>query len=75
MAAQVLDDLQDEDIGFGLVDEKKDLAVAKKLGELCGHQEKKDILAKRKQHSWQMCPEKADRQTYTWIDLDMFLKH
>lgn len=33
MAAQVLDDLQDEDIGFGLVDEKKDLAVAKKLGE------------------------------------------
>lgn len=36
MAAQVLDDLQDEDIGFGLVDEKKDLAVAKKLGELRG---------------------------------------
>lgn len=50
MAAQVLDDLQDEDIGFGLVDEKKDLAVAKKLGELCGRRRKKDILAKRKQH-------------------------
>lgn len=37
MAAQVLDDLQDEDIGFGLVDEKKDLAVAKKLGEQQRH--------------------------------------
>lgn len=33
LAAQVLDDLDDEDIGFGLVDEKKDSAVAKKLGE------------------------------------------
>uniref|UniRef100_A0A671XKK4 Calsequestrin n=1 Tax=Sparus aurata TaxID=8175 RepID=A0A671XKK4_SPAAU len=32
LAAQVLDDLDDEDIGFGLVDEKKDSAVAKKLG-------------------------------------------
>jgi len=32
LAAQVLDDLDDEDIGFGLVDEKKDQAVAKKLG-------------------------------------------
>uniref|UniRef100_A0A3B4EMM0 Calsequestrin n=1 Tax=Pygocentrus nattereri TaxID=42514 RepID=A0A3B4EMM0_PYGNA len=32
LAAQVLDDLDDEDIGFGLVDEKKDAAVAKKLG-------------------------------------------
>lgn len=39
MAAQVLDDLQDEDIGFGLVDEKKDLAVAKKLGELSGREQ------------------------------------
>lgn len=34
LAAQVLDDLDDEDIGFGLVDEKKDTAVAKKLGKL-----------------------------------------
>ncbi|XP_056103044.1 calsequestrin-1b isoform X1 [Rhinichthys klamathensis goyatoka] len=32
LAAQVLDDLEDEDIGFGLVDSKKDRAVAKKLG-------------------------------------------
>uniref|UniRef100_A0A665VH70 Calsequestrin n=1 Tax=Echeneis naucrates TaxID=173247 RepID=A0A665VH70_ECHNA len=32
LAAQVLDDLDDEDIGFGLVDQKKDSAVAKKLG-------------------------------------------
>uniref|UniRef100_A0A8K9WQC4 Calsequestrin n=1 Tax=Oncorhynchus mykiss TaxID=8022 RepID=A0A8K9WQC4_ONCMY len=32
LAAQVLDDIDDEDIGFGLVDEKKDLSVAKKLG-------------------------------------------
>ncbi|XP_077356249.1 calsequestrin-1b [Festucalex cinctus] len=32
LAAQVLADLEDEDIGFGLVDEKKDSAVAKKLG-------------------------------------------
>uniref|UniRef100_A0A3Q4H489 Calsequestrin n=1 Tax=Neolamprologus brichardi TaxID=32507 RepID=A0A3Q4H489_NEOBR len=32
LAAQVLDDFDDEDIGFGLVDEKKDAAVAKKLG-------------------------------------------
>lgn len=34
LAAQVLDDLDDEDIGFGLVDEKKDSSVAKKLGKL-----------------------------------------
>ncbi|KAK7175927.1 hypothetical protein R3I93_000247 [Phoxinus phoxinus] len=34
LAAQVLDDLEDEDIGFGLVDSKKDRAVAKKLGML-----------------------------------------
>ncbi|XP_052456831.1 calsequestrin-1-like isoform X1 [Carassius gibelio] len=34
LAAQVLDDLEDEDIGFGLVDSKKDRAVAKKLGLL-----------------------------------------
>lgn len=40
MAAQVLDDLEDEDIGFGLVDEKKDVAVAKKLGELSSHWQK-----------------------------------
>ena len=33
LAAQVLDDLEDEDIGFGLVDAKKDKAVAKKLGK------------------------------------------
>lgn len=33
LAAQVLDDLDDEDIGFGLVDEKKDSAVAKRLGK------------------------------------------
>lgn len=33
LAAQVLEDLNDEDIGFGLVDEKKDSAVAKKLGK------------------------------------------
>lgn len=33
LAAQVLEDLDDEDIGFGLVDEKKDSAVAKKLGK------------------------------------------
>lgn len=33
LAAQVLEDLKDEDIGFGLVDEKKDSAVAKKLGK------------------------------------------
>ncbi|XP_017287550.1 calsequestrin-1b isoform X1 [Kryptolebias marmoratus] len=32
LAAQVLDELEDEDIGFGLVDEKKASAVAKKLG-------------------------------------------
>ncbi|XP_011485949.1 calsequestrin-1 isoform X2 [Oryzias latipes] len=32
LAAQVLDELEDEDIGFGLVDEKKATAVAKKLG-------------------------------------------
>ncbi|XP_035385445.1 calsequestrin-1b isoform X2 [Electrophorus electricus] len=32
LAAQVLDDLHDKDIGFGLVDVKKDVAVAKKLG-------------------------------------------
>ncbi|XP_039508635.1 calsequestrin-1b isoform X1 [Pimephales promelas] len=31
LAAQVLDDLEDEDIGFGLVDSKKDRTVAKKL--------------------------------------------
>lgn len=37
LAAQVLDDLDDEDIGFGLVDEKKDSAVAKKLGKLASH--------------------------------------
>lgn len=34
LAAQVLDDLEDEDIGFGLVDSKKDRAVANKLGML-----------------------------------------
>ncbi|XP_050961178.1 calsequestrin-1b isoform X3 [Labeo rohita] len=34
LAAQVLDDLDDEDIGFALVDSKKDRAVAKKLGLL-----------------------------------------
>ncbi|NP_001070192.1 calsequestrin-1b precursor [Danio rerio] len=34
LAAQVLDGLDDEDIGFGLVDSKKDRAVAKKLGML-----------------------------------------
>ncbi|KAL2079138.1 hypothetical protein ACEWY4_024882 [Coilia grayii] len=32
LAAQVLDDLDDEDVGFGLVNAKKDIAVAKKLG-------------------------------------------
>ncbi|TSY83958.1 Calsequestrin-1 [Bagarius yarrelli] len=32
LAAQVLDDFEDEDIGFGLVDSKKNVAVAKKLG-------------------------------------------
>uniref|UniRef100_A0A8C7ZB32 Calsequestrin n=1 Tax=Oryzias sinensis TaxID=183150 RepID=A0A8C7ZB32_9TELE len=32
LAAQVLDELEDEDIGFGLVDEKTATAVAKKLG-------------------------------------------
>lgn len=36
LAAQVLEDLDDEDIGFGLVDEKKDSAVAKKLGKCFG---------------------------------------
>lgn len=40
LAAQVLDDLDDEDIGFGLVDEKKDSAVAKKLGEHAGHRQR-----------------------------------
>uniref|UniRef100_A0A8C2PQW7 Calsequestrin n=1 Tax=Cyprinus carpio TaxID=7962 RepID=A0A8C2PQW7_CYPCA len=34
LAAQVLDDLEDEDIGFGLVDSKKERAVAKKLGNM-----------------------------------------
>ncbi|XP_051757422.1 calsequestrin-1b isoform X2 [Ctenopharyngodon idella] len=34
LAAQVLDDFEDEDVGFGLVDSKKDRAVAKKLGLL-----------------------------------------
>ncbi|TRY55754.1 hypothetical protein DNTS_016174 [Danionella cerebrum] len=34
LAAQILDGLDDEDIGFGLVDSKKDRAVAKKLGLL-----------------------------------------
>jgi hypothetical protein len=33
LAAQVLDDLDDEDIGFGLVDEKKGSVVAQKLGK------------------------------------------
>lgn len=37
LAAQVLGDFDDEDIGFGLVDEKKDSAVAKKLGKLAKH--------------------------------------
>ncbi|XP_066537739.1 calsequestrin-1a [Hoplias malabaricus] len=32
LAAQVLEDLDDEDVGFGLLDEKKGKAVAKKLG-------------------------------------------
>ncbi|KTF78874.1 hypothetical protein cypCar_00020445, partial [Cyprinus carpio] len=32
LAAQVLEDLDDEDIGIGLLDEKTDKAVAKKLG-------------------------------------------
>lgn len=40
LAAQVLDDLDDEDIGFGLVDQKKDSAVAKKLGKLASHWQK-----------------------------------
>lgn len=30
----MLDDLDDEDIGFALVDAKKDSAIAKKLGKL-----------------------------------------
>lgn len=34
LAAQVLDDFDDEDIGFGLVDAKKNVAVAKKLGNV-----------------------------------------
>lgn len=34
LAAQVLDDFNDEDIGFGLVDAKKNVAVAKKLGNV-----------------------------------------
>lgn len=34
LAAQVLDDFDDEDIGFGLVDAKKSVAVAKKLGNV-----------------------------------------
>lgn len=33
LAAQVLEDLDDEDIGIGLLDEKTDKAVAKKLGK------------------------------------------
>lgn len=33
LAAQVLDDLDDEEIGFCLVDEKKGSIVAKKLGK------------------------------------------
>lgn len=37
LAAQVLDELEDEDIGFGLVDEKMASAVAKKLGKLGRH--------------------------------------
>lgn len=37
LAAQVLEDLDDEDIGIGLLDEKKDSAVAKKLG-MCVYQ-------------------------------------
>ena len=37
LAAQVLSDLDDEDIGFGLVDEKKDSSVAKKLGKTDAH--------------------------------------
>lgn len=32
LAAQVLDGFEDDDIGFALVDSKKDVAVAKKLG-------------------------------------------
>ncbi|KAI7813874.1 putative calsequestrin-1 [Triplophysa rosa] len=32
LAAQVLDGFEDEDIGFALVDSKKDITVAKKLG-------------------------------------------
>lgn len=34
LSAQVLDDFDDEDIGFGLVDAKKDAAVARKLGNV-----------------------------------------
>ena len=33
LAAQVLEDLKDEDIGFALLDAKKEKSVAKKLGK------------------------------------------
>lgn len=33
LAAQVLDEFEDEDIGVGLIDAKHDKAVAKKLGK------------------------------------------
>ncbi len=33
LAAQVLEEFDDEDVGFGLLDEKLDKVVAKKLGK------------------------------------------
>lgn len=36
LAAQVLDEFDDEDIGVGLLDAKLDKAVAKKLGKHSG---------------------------------------
>lgn len=42
LAAQVLEDLDDEDIGIGLLDEKKDSAVAKKLG-MCIYEHTYDL--------------------------------
>lgn len=41
LAAQVLDEFDDEDVGFGLLDAKHDKAVAKKLGK-CSTEEDAD---------------------------------
>lgn len=46
LAAQVLDEFEDEDIGVGLIDAKHDKAVAKKLGKYSCRQLVHDLLCK-----------------------------